>query len=414
MEYYSGVNMKTRRFCKTLFILSFLTAFSSFSFAEVFFSGFAGAKTDFTSSEKDSFDPALYIQSFFAGQLNLSENVIAHAEFSLATDDVIENSIFKKAPADFKIDEISITFRRQLLDAANYLSFFCGTYEPIGSDIFLRRQFGIQPIASKLTESWLGLSGSVIYPMFGVGGSDIVHFNAQPLALGAYIYINHELDDCYVFNTDLRFAGVYRFFTFDLSAGIGLPLKRNEEQSAYIVIDTIYGRAGINMLIGNSYTSSLFVQAGISDVPFTKDDEEIKFDKDHAYILFEPRIRTKKFQLHFTLFSLPQDTVNQFIFINDTFGLNINLFSDNLYIKNKMFIFGINNALSFPEKTMKDLFKAPEDMFTDDYTILVAPYLATNFYNGEIHGMFQMKISDMIDGNFGSAFKLNIGYKTQI
>lgn len=392
---------------------AFLIFSSAFLSAEVFFSGYAGLKSDFASSSKKSFDPELKFQSFFSGQFSLSENIFAHAEFSLATDDLIENSVFNETPGKFKIDELSIIFRRQLFDATNYLSFFCGTYEPIGSDIFLRRQFGIQPIASKITEGWLGLSGSVIYPMFGVGGSDIIHFNAQPLAFGIYIYVNHEMDDSYCFNSDLRFAGVYRFFTFDFSGGIGMPLKKNENQNAFVIIDTLYWRAGMNMLIGNSYTTSLFMQAGVSDIEFSKDDSYPKINEDAAYLLFEPRFRSEKFQLHLTVFSLPQDTVDDFIFINDTFGANINIFTDDLYIKNKMFVFGINGAVSFPEKNFTDLIKHADKLFKDDYTILAAPYISTKFYNGTIHGMLQAKITDMIDGNFGSALKLNIGYKTQ-
>ena len=403
----------TSRKIKFLTMSAVFAMLSSFSFAEVFFSGFAGLKTDFGSSSKNSFDPELKFQSFFSGQFSLSENIFAHAEFSLATDDLLENSIFDETPGTFKIDELSIIFRRLLFDATNYLSFFCGTYEPIGSDIFLRRQFGIQPIASKITEGWLGLSGSVIYPTFGVGGSDIIHFNTQPMAFGLYIYVNHELDDSYCFNSDLRFAGVYRFFTFDFAGGIGMPLKKSDSQDAFVIIDTLYWRAGMNMLIGNSYTTSLFMQAGVSDIEFTKDDSYPKIDENAAYLLFEPRFRTEKFQLHLTLFSLPQDTVDDFIFINDTFGANINIFTDNLYIKNKMFVFGINGALSFPEKNFTDLIKHPKELFEDDYTVLVAPYISTNFYNGTIHGMLQAKITDMIDGNFGSALKLNIGYKTQ-
>ena len=78
-----------------------------------------------------------------------------------------------------------------------------------------------------------------------------------------------------------------------------------------------------------------------------------------------------------------------------------------------MFVFGINSALSFPEKNFMDLVDHPANLFKDDYTVLVAPYVSTNFYNGTIHGMLQAKITDMMDGNFGSALKLNIGYKTQ-
>ena len=411
--------------------------FSAGLFAEVSFSGFAGAKAELSSSDTEKFEPALCMQSFFSGQFNLSENIISHAEFSLQTEDLIDNSLFKNTPATFRIDELSIIFRRQLLDATNYLSAFLGTYEPIGSDIFLRRQFGIQPIASRLTESWLGLQGSVIYPTFGVGGADVIHFNRQPLAVGLYLYVNHELDDCYSLNTDLRFAGVYRFFAFDFAGGLGMPLKENENQDAFIVIDTLYGRAGINLLLGNSYTTSLFLQAGITEVPFTKTDD-ISIDIKNTYLLFEPRFRTKKCQINITVFSLPQETVdgfkfvndtevrtiteadshgvlyteNRFINIHDTLGLNIDIFTDNLYISNKAFEFGINSAWTFTDKTIKNLYEKPEELL-DDYNILVAPYVGTKFYNGEIHAMLQARVTDFIEDDVGSALSFNIGYKTQ-
>ena len=62
-----------------------------FSHAEIAFSGFAGAKADFYSSDTSDFDPALNFQSFFSGQLSFNKNVILNAEFSLQTEDIIEN-----------------------------------------------------------------------------------------------------------------------------------------------------------------------------------------------------------------------------------------------------------------------------------------------------------------------------------
>lgn len=395
----------------TLLLIVF--ASSSFVFANVSFSGFAGGKADFSSDTPEKFSPELKIQSYFSGQLSISEDLLARAEFSVATDDLIENSVFKKTPAEFQIDELSIIFRRRLLDSANYLSAFVGTYEPIGSDIFLRRQFGIQPVASRLMESWLGLAGSVIYPLFGVGISDVLHFNAQPIALGTYIYINHELDNSYVFNTDFRFACVYRLFTFDLSAGVGVPLKQNNSYENILVVDTLYWRTGMNMLIGNNYTTSLFIQAGISSVPFKKHTSLQLSDFENAYILIEPRFRAKEFQVNITAFSLPQETVSSSLFINDTLGLNIDVFTDNLYIKNKVFVFGINSSLSFADKDYLDFGRITE-FFKEDYTIAIAPYIATSFYNGEFHTSLKAVLSDMINNRWGTAFKLSVGYKSQL
>lgn len=398
---------------KKIAFITIIIATASFAFANVSFSGFAGGKADFTSDTPDKFNPDLRIQSYFSGQLNISEDIFARAEFSVATDDLIENSVFKKTPADFQIDELSIIFRRRLLDSSNYLSAFIGTYEPIGSDIFLRRQFGIQPIASRLMESWLGLAGSVIYPLFGVGFSDVIHFTVQPIALGTYIYVNHELDNSYVFNTDFRFACVYRLFTFDISAGLGVPLKQNNNDENILVVDTLYWRTGMNLLLGNTYTTSLFMQAGISSVPFKKHTSLQLSDFETAYILFEPRFRAKEFQVNITAYSLPQETVDSSLFINDTLGLNIDVFTDNLYIKNKVFIFGINSSLSFAGKDYLDFGRITE-FFKEDYTIAIAPYFSTSFYNGEFHTSLKTVVSDMIKNEWGTAFKLSIGYKSQL
>ena len=172
--------MKIKKLCK---ILALLLIFSnSIASAEIFFSGYTGAKANFNlGKNSESVDPQLSLESYFAGQFNFSENIIGHAEFSLKTFDLIENSIFKATDSKFKIDEISVVFRSKGLNSTNYFSIFMGTYEPIGSDIFLRRQFGIQPIMSKITESWLGIAGSVIYPLFGIGIADVIHFSNQPL-----------------------------------------------------------------------------------------------------------------------------------------------------------------------------------------------------------------------------------------
>ena len=404
--------MKINKLCKILAITLILS--NSYLFAETFFSGFAGAKANINlGTSPETVDPKLELESYFAGQFNISSNIIGHAEFSLKTFDLIENSIFKATDSQFQIDELSLIFRSRGLNSTNYFSVFMGTYEPIGSDIFLRRQFGIQPIMSKITESWLGIAGSVIYPLFGMGIADVVHFSTQPLAFGIYTYINQELDnDIYIFNTDLRFAGVYRFFTFDLSAGIGTPLQKNSNSESLLVIKKIYWRAGFNMLVGNSHTTSLFMQAGISDIPFSKSETTFSFDPNTTYILVEPRFRTRSCQLNMTVFSLPQKTVNDFIFINDTLGVNFNLFTDDLYFNNRMFLFGINSALSFPEKTFMDL--AEPMKLLENYNITVAPYVETKFYNGEIHTMLQVKVSDIIKSNWISAFKLNIGFKTQL
>ena len=408
-----------------------------FLYAELFFSGFSGAKLDFKlydpmvvqeneddekPVEKEKVNPNLVMSAFFSGQFTISNNVIIHTEFSVKTFDLISDSIFDSlkqnlSNSTFQIDEISLIFRGQMLHAMNYFSVFIGTYEPIGSDIFLQRQFGLKPISSKITESWMGMAGSIIYPLFGLGISDVIHFDEQPIAIGAYIYFNKE-DPGYVLNADLRFGCAYRFFTLDVSAGIGFPLLSSSRDDAYILVEKIYSRAGINMLIGNAYTTSFFVQAGFSKLPFYRNpDKSFDINDVEFYFLLEPRFKFNAFEIDFSLFSLPADTVSNFIFVRETLGLNINVFTDQLFVKNNAILFGTNLELGFPGKNYLD-FAHINDWFVDgvkNLKIAFAPYVGTRFLTGELHAMIQVDITKIINEsvNWYKAFELNLGYKVQ-
>ena len=420
---------------RKLILRAFFSIITFFSFnpvfAELCFNGLAGAKAGFDSDKtSEDFDPQMKIQSFFAGQFNISDNFILHGEFSIKTNDLIDNSIFKETPAAFQVDELSAVIRKPFAGTTNYLSAFVGTYEPIGSDIFLRRHFGIQPISSIITESWLGIAGSVIYPLFGAGISDVIHFESQPIATGLYAYVNHEKDDSFVLNLDGRFACVYRYFTLDFATGLGSPLNTKEYDDAFLVIDTLYWRAGMNLLIGNMYTSSLFLQAGVSEVPFKKSEQNLSIRDIKTYLLIEPRLNLSKCRIDLTAFSLPTDkkddeevsasddtepvkqtSVEEFIFIEDTLGVSINIHSDDLYIKNQNFMFGIQTSLSFPDKEFYDL--KDFDTLFDDYTICLTPYLQTKIFNGELHTLLKCRITDFMNDKWYNGLNFSIGYKAQ-
>ena len=142
---------------KKLFVIYALSAVLAHRVSAAgFFSGYTGIKADLGFADASgAFDMQLKLHSFFAGQFNLTKNLIARAEFSLRTDDIIDTAVFSKTRADFKVDELSLIYRRQFYGGTNFFSAFAGTYEPIGSDLFLRRQFGIEAVSSKITESWL-------------------------------------------------------------------------------------------------------------------------------------------------------------------------------------------------------------------------------------------------------------------
>ena len=378
--------------------------------AQAAFSGYSGGKLNYAANpESADYDPDLSLQAFFQGQFNFNPNMWGHLEFSIDTEDFLGKELFHKTGASFKIDELSLIFKSQTDASANYFSVFMGTYDPIGSDIFLQRYFGIQPIASKITESWLGLAGSVLYPHFGIGIADVKRFMNSPVALGGYAYINHEDNLYYVFNGDLRFACVYRYFSLDVAGGIGVPMSNsNKGQEVIASIEKLYWHAGTTMLIGNNYTQSLFIQAGLFNVPFTKRNGTQVSPQD-LYLLVEPRLLLDIAHVNLTVFSLPQETVDQLMFVDDSLGVNLNIYGDTFSAGANRFTLGTNFSYSITGKTFMDLAK-PLELIKSDFNVTMTPYMSTNFLSGELHTQFSIKFMKFSTKKWYDAFTVDVGY----
>lgn len=380
-------------------------------FAETAFSGYSGGKLNYSSNEEsaDKYDPDLTLQAFFQGQFNFNQNIWGHLEFSIDTKDFLSKELFHKTDASFKVDEVSLIFKTATDASANYFSTFMGTYDPIGSDIFLQRYFGIKPIASKITESWLGLAGSILYPHFGIGIADVKRFMSHPLAFGGYAYINHEDNKYYVFNSDLRFACVYRFFCLDIAGGVGVPLADNNHgEGTILTIDKLYWHAGLTMLVGNNYTQGLFIQAGLFNAAFTK-KEGTPVHPEDFYLLFEPRFLLDQAHVNLTIYSLPQETVDQLMFVEDTLGLNLNIYGDSFSLGSNRFTLGTNFSFSFTGKDFMDVIH-PLELVKDPYNITMTPYMSTNFLSGEIHIQASVRFMKFGKARWYDAFSADLGY----
>lgn len=379
------------------------------------FTGYAGGKLNYSADTTDTvYNPDLKLQAFFAGQFNLSQNLWAHMEFSIDTGDFISTSLFDSTPSFFQIDELSITARSSLLSVSNYFSAYMGTYDPIGSDLFLQRYFGCEPIASKITESWSGIAGSILYPHFGIGVADVLKFYDKPVAFGGYAYVNHEDDKYFVFNGDLRAACVYRYFTIDFAAGLGTPLADNYQgEDVIIAIDKVYWHAGTTMLLGNNYTQSLFLQAGIFNAAFSAKRTGMIVGADDIYLLFEPRFLNENSHFNITLYSLPKDTVEKLLFVDDTLGADINIYGNSFIIGSHTCTIGTHLALSFTDKSFLDI-KDFKQFFKDAYNINVTPYFSTNFLNGELHAQLKIKCSDLTSGIWYNAFSADVGFNCKL
>ena len=400
---------------KTFFTAAILLFTTAALFAEPAFSGYSGGKVNYATNEEqtEKYDPDLTLQAFFQGQFNFSQNMFGRLEFSIDTGDFLSKELFHKTPATFEIDELSLIIKSNSDTDANYFSIFMGTYDPIGSDIFLQRYFGIQPIASKITESWMGLAGSILYPHFGIGIADVKRLLNAPITLGGYAYINHEDKLYYVFNADFRFACVYRFFTFDFAGGIGVPLSNNNQGKEVIAaIEKLYWHAGTTMLVGNNFTQSLFIQAGLFNAPFTKRNGT-EISPNDIYLLFEPRFLIDDAHINLTIYSLPQDTVDQLMFVNDTLGANLNIYGDSFSLGANRFTFGTNFAFSFAGKNFMDVAK-PLELIKSGYNITMTPYMSTNFLSGELHTQITIRFLKFATKRWYEAFTADIGYTVKL
>ena len=125
---------------KKIVLIAAVLLLSTGLFAEAAFSGYSGGKLNYSSNEAsaDKYDPDLTLQAFFQGQFNFSQNLWGHLEFSIDTHDFLSKELFHKTDAWFKIDELSLIFKSKADTNSNYFSIFMGTYDPIGSDIFLQ------------------------------------------------------------------------------------------------------------------------------------------------------------------------------------------------------------------------------------------------------------------------------------
>ncbi len=395
------------------FAILFSTLFVNKIFATTFFSGYAGGKLNYSAnSGSEDYDPDLKLQAFFAGQFNFSKNIWSHLEFSIDTGDFISESIFHETDAVFQVDEVSLILRGNMENTTNYFSAFMGTYDPIGSDVFLQRYFSIEKIASKITDSYLGLAGSILYPHFGVGISDVIKIHALPLAFGGYMYFNHEDSKYFVFNMDLRAACVFRYFTMDFACGIGAPLAdKYKGEDVYIAIDKFYWHTGTTILFGNNYTTSFFLQAGLYNMTFKAKQDSLVVSSDDVYLLLEPRFLTQNFHINISLYSLPSATVKKLLYVDDTLGLDFNFYSDNAMIGNKQFTIGTHLSASLTDKYIFDIgdFK---NLSSNGYNINITPYIQTAFLSGELHLQAKLKLMDIAKKSIGKSLSCDLGYRT--
>jgi hypothetical protein len=217
-------------------------------------------------------------------------------------------------------------------------------------------------------------------------------------------------------NMNLRFACIYDYFCIDISGGIGAPLgtQTENDENVFLVIDKLYANMGANLLIGNRYRTSLFLQGGFSDVLFTKGTSSVKFDNDNTYILTELRMASLATRMDLSFFSLPQETVDSMLLIDDTLGLNLAIYAKYIHIGKGLFTIGSHLTLSVPEKSYDDI--TSKDFFSDakdTANLRLSPFLAVNLGTGTLHSMVRINVTDIVSSP-EDAVEFDLGYKARL
>lgn len=401
-----------KKFKITGFILSILLL-AGISFADVNFSGMAGGSTGVSGITGDNPDFTIPFNAFAAAQLNLGSWGIFRANLGLASKNLIGGNLFTGQDATLKMNEVSLVLTKSGNAIKNYFGFYFGTYEVVGQDEFLQRQFGIEPFTSMVTRNATTLStGIPLYDNYGTGFSYIMNFADAPGVLGFNFYINETSAKIFKINLDIRTAWITKLLTIDLCGGLGVPIQnQGTETEILLLIDTLYAHGGVSLLLGNRYTHSLFIQAGIQNLELIKGSSPSSFEGiDDLSLLVEARIYSKEFKTRVTAYSLHKETIKDMFYLQDTLGVVLSLYSDTIPVKNNNMTMGTYIIGSLSDQSLADVISTTAFATIPKINVYLTPFVSIPVADGEMELMGQLGGLDIVN-NLHFSFQAKIGYK---
>lgn len=406
---------------------------AAFSLEKPFFSGTTGFLTAVHNDRASKgVHPDLGAEAYLAGQLDFSGKLFVRGEFYVTGNDIFDDERFSDLNKDnnalFRIEEVSATYKISGESASHYISLFKGKFEPIGSDIFLQRQFGITPIHSKLTESYHGIEGATLYPFYSIGGAYTVHTNGNN-AFSVSAYRNKAKQgpekNNYGANLDLRFATVCDFLTFDALAGLTMPLEEKDSDSNEIMnIKELQFHSGVNALLGKQRSIMLFLQLGVEKVLLKKaDSDEKRLRFKDIYALCEPRIPVSDFYLMPSAFNIPASCAKDMIYLRTRLlswpeathftGFNVTISNDNIYIGTTRMALGIHGTLLMEDVSGKDLKNHPTTAIDDaEKAFIVTPYASLEIFGGTISASVSVDTKEIKDHRKKNSVSGTVGFRT--
>lgn len=353
---------------QVLSILAFLVLGGHFLSATPSFSavvaGNAGAEFD-NSGEKEWKIP---ISAFAAIQFDFAEKFTLRGEMDFSSNDnslsVFKNNEFfeaKGGDTSIHLHELSFVYTKRAINSTHFLSAFLGSYEPIGTDTFLMRQFGCDSISSHLTKSFSNIAGIPLHYNSGAGISYISRLEKNPVSLGGYLYYfkndalaksnSSNAPSANTINLDFRAATSFPSVTADFGFGFGFPMQGleagSDDYSISIRIKDIIFNCGLNMLLGNKYGNGLLLQFGMNNLVLGKRTSALD---SGVTFLIESRLRFRTFKLNFTAYSLEEKNVKKTLYLVDPLGAGITVEFDSIATKVANIATGFHLVVSVNEE----------------------------------------------------------------
>ena len=393
-------------FCALL--AAFWPAFAAPSFSGAI-GGSAGIDLDIPLSD-GSPDFNVPLAGLAAIQANLTEWCVARGEIAIDASDFEFNDIFGSAQSSIKLNELSVVLIRRAVTASSFFSAFLGSYEQVGSDAFLMRHFGIEPISSRLTKSPTNLTGVPILRTRGAGLSYIVNFDKAPVATGGYFYVGKNSADDWTLNLDARVSYAANLFTVDFLAGISSPLQDSyNNKDVVLMIDTICLHGGLNMLAGSKFTHSLLLQVGLKDL-VVKGNGAGTTNGEELNILIEPRINFNKFRMNTSLFAYDPQSVKETTYLPNEMGAAFSFYKDDIEIKNGYMTLGVHLIGAIGGKSALDLINGG-DLSGATYNAYITPFMEMPIgQTASFETMTQIGVRDLA-GSQSIGFKVTASAK---
>lgn len=384
------------------------------SFADVNFSGMAGGTAGVNGTISDSPSFEVPFNAFIAAQMNFGSWGIFRANLGLATKNLAGGNLFTGQDATLTMNELSFVFTKSGVKIKNYFSAYLGTYEAVGCDEYLQRQFGIVPYTSLATKNASTLStGIPLYNNYGTGVAYTMNFAEAPGTFGATVYVNETETKIPKLNIDLRTAWTTEFLTLDFAAGIGAPLQNSYAgKNVFLLIDTIYLHGGLSLLLGSRYTHSFLLQGGVQKVEIAKGSLNYSFSgTDDLSLLAEARIYSKLIKTRITAYNLPKSILKNMLYLQDPLGVVISLYSDTVPVKNNNMTIGAHLIGTLPNEDFTTVIS--RSAFKDavpSINVYLTPFVDLPVAGGNLEIMAQIGAIDLIN-KLHFNYQAKVGYK---